>query len=105
VPYGYQNGCYNLIDGMRLPAQTMDGLKEAGKRAMEGSMIWKHFADGPRKKLVVVGDFSQQSNGFYHAVQEQFDQANVGLYRLDNMGPLYEDIQLQATVHGRHSLS
>jgi hypothetical protein len=27
VPYGYQNGCYNLIDGMRLPAQTMDGLK------------------------------------------------------------------------------
>lgn len=105
VPFGYQNGCYNLIDGMRLPPQPAEGLKEAGKRAIEGSLIWKHFEQGPRKKLVVVGDFSRQSNGFYNAVRDQFSQAHVGLYRLDDMKPLYEDIQLQAKAHGRHVLS
>jgi hypothetical protein len=104
VPFGYQNGCYNLIDGMRLPSQTAEGLKEAGKRAIEGSLIWKHFENGPRKKLVVVGDFSQQSDGFYNAVKDQFAQAHVGLYRLDDMKPLYDDIQLQARLHGRHGL-
>lgn len=105
VPFGYQNGCYNLIDGMRLPPQAAEGFKEAGKRAIEGNLIWKHFENGPRKKLVVVGDFSRQSNGFYNAVKDQFAQAHVGLYRLDDMRPLYDDIQLQAQVHGRHELS
>lgn len=105
VPFGYQNGYYNLIDGMRLPPQAAEGFKEAGKRAIEGNLIWKHFENGPRKKLVVVGDFSKQSDGFYNAVKDQFAQANVGLYRLDDMQSLYDDIQLQARVHGRHSLS
>lgn len=92
VPYGYQNGCYNFIDGMRLSASVSDGLREAGKRAMEGGLIWKHFQEGPCKRLVVVGDFSQQSNEFYHAVQSQFDEANVKLHRFDDMRPLLKDI-------------
>lgn len=94
VPFGYQNGAYNLIDGMRLPSQAAEGFKEAGKRAIEGSLIWKHFENGPQKRLVVVGDFSQQTDGFYNAVKDRFAAANVGLYRLDNMKPLYDDIQL-----------
>lgn len=103
VPYGYQNGCYNLIDGMRLPAQPTEGLREAGKRAMEGSLIWKHFEQGPRKRLVVVGDFSKQSNGFYQAVRDQFRESNVVLHRLDDMRALIDDIQTQAQLHGSSS--
>lgn len=99
VPYGYQNGCYNLIDGMRLPASSSEGLREAGKRAMEGGLIWKHFAAGPRKRLVVVGDFSRQSNEFYHAVHDQFAESNVRLYRLDDMKPLLQDIVENADLH------
>jgi hypothetical protein len=102
VPYGYQNGCYNFIDGMRIPRNVSDGLREAGKRAMEGGLIWKHFQNEPLcKRLVVVGDFSEQSNGFYQAVSDQFEGANVRLYRLDDLRPLFKDIIENAEAHGR----
>ena len=102
VPYGYQNGCYNLIDGMRLSASVSDGLREAGKRSLEGGLIWKHFEGGPgRKRLVVVGDFAQQSNEFYNAVKEQFDRSHVRLHRLDDMRPLLKDILENAEDHGK----
>ncbi len=101
VPYGYQNGCYNLIDGMRVPANVSEGLREAGKRSMEGGLIWRHFAQGHCKRLVVVGDFSQQPNEFYHAVKEQFDASNVRLHRLDDMRPLLKDILENAEEHGK----
>lgn len=101
VPYGYQNGCYNLIDGMRVPSSIGDGLREAGKRSMEGGLIWKHFEKGACKRLVVVGDFAQQSNEFYHAVKEQFEESNVGLYRLDDMRPLFKDILENAGTQGK----
>lgn len=102
VPYGYQNGCYNLIDGMRVSRSVSDGLREAGKRAMEGGLIWKHFQDAPVcKRLVVVGDFSDQSDGFFHAVRDQFEGSNVKLYRLDDMRPLFNDIIENAEEHGK----
>lgn len=102
VPFGYQNGCYNLIDGMRLSASVSEGLREAGKRSFEGGLIWKHFERGEVcKRLVVVGDFSQQSNAFYHAVKEQFDDSNVRLHRLDDMRPLIRDILENAEEHGK----
>jgi hypothetical protein len=101
VPYGYQNGCYNLIDGMRVPSNVSDGLREAGKRSMEGGLIWKHFEKGACKRLVVVGDFAQQSNEFYNAVREQFEGSNVRLHRLDDMRPLLNDIIDNADEHGK----
>lgn len=101
VPYGYQNGCYNLIDGMRLSASVSEGLREAGKRSLEGGLIWKHFEGGACKRLVVVGDFAQQSNAFYHAVKEQFNESNVRLHRLDDMRPLLKDILENAEEHGK----
>gem|GEM_PF-932557 len=102
VPYGYQNGCYNLIDGMRLSASVSEGLREAGKRSLEGGLIWKHFEGGAGcKRLVVVGDFAQQSNAFYHAVKEQFEDSNVRLHRLDDMRPLLNDILENAEEHGK----
>lgn len=102
VPYGYQNGVYNLIDGMRLPAGIANGLREAGKREIEGGLIWKHFQNAPvKKRLIVVGDFAQQSDGFYNAVAERFAESRIKLYRLDDMRPLFADILENAQVHGK----
>ena len=102
VPYGYQNGFYNLIDGMKLPAGMADGLREAGKREMEGGLIWNHFKNAPvKKRLIVVGDFSQQSDGFYNAVSERFGDSKIKLYRLDDMRPLFRDIIENAHEHGK----
>lgn len=102
VPYGYQNGCYNLIDAMRLPSSPSEALREAGKRSMEGGLIWKHFERADVcKRLVVVGDFKAQSNAFYHAVRDQFVEHNVKLYRFDDLSPLFKDILENAEIHGK----
>lgn len=101
APYGYQNGCYNLIDGMRISENIADGLREVGKKAVEGNLLWKHFEDHSAacKRLVVVGDFSNQSNAFYHAVEQQFGDANIKLFRFDNLRPLLNDIEQNAALH------
>lgn len=102
VPYGYQNGCYNLIDAMRVPQAPHEALREAGKRAIEGGLIWKHFEQSENcKRLVVVGDFASQSNEFYHAVRDQFNEANVRLFRFDDLNPLFRDILSNAEAHGK----
>lgn len=102
VPYGYQNGCYNLVDAMRLPSAPGEALREAGKRSMEGGLIWKHFERSEHcKRLVVVGDFKAQSNEFYHAVSGQFAEHNVKLYRFDDLNPLFRDIVENADLHGK----
>jgi Protein of unknown function (DUF3037) len=101
APHAYQNGCYNLVDGMRISDNIADGLREVGKKTMEGNLLWKHFENNiaNRKRLNVVADFSQQSNAFYHAVSDQFQDANMKLYRLDNLGPLLNDIKENAALH------
>jgi Protein of unknown function (DUF3037) len=101
APYGYQNGCYNLVDGMRLPDNISDGLGAVGKKAMQGNLLWKHFSGQGEncKRLNIVGDFAKQSNEFYHAVEDQMKDANVKLYRLDNLRPLLSDIELNASLH------
>lgn len=100
VPFGYQNGCYNLVDAMRLPRSVQEGMREAGKRAMEGNLVWRHYANqASPKRLVVVGDFSHQTNEFFHAVSEQMDQAHVKLHRLDDLRPLLRDIEQNAKLH------
>jgi hypothetical protein len=67
---------------------------------MEGGLVWKHFQDmDVQKRLVVVGDFSNQSNEFYHAVSEQMEGAHVKLHRLDDLRPLLNDIKQNAALH------
>ena len=101
APYGYQNGCYNLVDGMRIPESVADSLREVGKKAIEGNLLWKHFegSGSACKRLIVVGDFSKQSNAFYHAVKDQLHDANMKLFRLDNLAPLLKDIEANAALH------
>lgn len=100
APFGYQNGAYNLIDGMQFGVDPGEALEKAGKRALEGALLWKQSKiDGPLKRLVVVGDFSDKPDSFYEAVGEQLEKSHVRLYRLDNIGPLVEDITQNASLH------
>lgn len=100
APFGYQNGAYNLIDGMQFSPDPGEALEKAGKRALEGALLWKQSnIAGPQKRLVVVGDFSDKSEAFYEAVGEQLEKSHVRLYRLDNIAPLVEDISQNASLH------
>lgn len=101
APFGYQNGAYNLIDGVRISGNASDDMKEVGRRAIEGGLLWKHFENRPNKKrLVVVGDFSNHDHQFYDAVGELLEENHVRLYRMDSLKPLLEDIADNASLHG-----
>lgn len=100
APFGYQNGAYNLVDGVRLSGSANQAMQEAGRKAIEGGLLWRHFQQKQEKmRLVVVGDFRGQSNEFYHAVGDRLEENHVRLYRLDHLGPLVEDIQENASLH------
>ena len=100
APFGYQNGAYNLIDGLQFGSDRNEAMKEAGKRALEGELLWKHSNQtGEQKRLVVVADFGELPDRFYDAVGEQLEESHVRLYRWDEMGPLLEDIEQNARLH------
>jgi hypothetical protein len=100
APYGYQNGAYNLIDGVRISGNSSEDMKETGRRAIEGGLLWKHYENSPdKKRLIVVGDFSKHEDKFYHAVGDLLAENNVRLYRLDSLDPLIEDIKDNASLH------
>ncbi|HBT42461.1 MAG TPA: DUF3037 domain-containing protein [Rhodospirillaceae bacterium] len=101
APYGYQNGTYNMIDPVRLDHEVPhDALKEAGQRAIEGGWLQKHFSEKQNgKRLVVVGDFNNQSDRFFKAVREVMSQHNVVLHRMDDLNPLLNDIKSHMTSH------
>lgn len=92
APFAYQNGSYNLIDSIRLSENHSESLREAGKKAVEGSLLYKHSDLAGRMRLIVVADFSDQSVGFYEAIREHFAESDVGLYRFDEVHFLVDDI-------------
>lgn len=100
TPFGYQNGAYNMIDGLQLGSDPKVAMKEVGLRAFEGARLWKHFSDtdAPRR-LIAVADIGEQSEEFFGAVQEELYANEVRLYRLDQLGPLVEDIVKNAKLH------
>jgi hypothetical protein len=100
--FGYQNGAFNLIDGMRVdaadPAET---AAQAGGRAAEGRILRRLYEEtGIARHLIVVGDFSESPNALYDDLAGSLERDDVTLRRLDQLEPLYDDIRLQARLHG-----
>lgn len=89
--YGYQNGVYNLIDSARFD-DSERGLAEAGKRVLEG----KALAETLDHRLVVVGDFGQQSETFVGHLKEEFSKADSKLFTLDEVDLLAGEIRRTA---------
>lgn len=86
--FGYQNGKYNLIDAARFD-KNEKGLSEAGRRVLEG----KALQDIMGYKLVVVGDFSDQSEDIIENFREDFDRVGVALYSMDEVSALAQHIR------------
>lgn len=87
--YGFQNGHYNLVDAARFD-NAEQGLAEAGKRALEGRAL----AESLDSRLVVIGDFGDQPNGFYEAIRDDLARANTKLYRIDDLRPFADSVRL-----------
>jgi uncharacterized protein with GYD domain len=90
--YGFQNGHYNLINAARFDDPEA-GLAEAGKLGLEGRAL----AETLEKRLIVVGDFSDHTGGFYNAIRDDLKRSSTTLYRLDEIQKLSDVIR--SSVH------
>jgi hypothetical protein len=98
MPYGYRNGRFNLIEPVQF---TGDLLANAGKRAVEGQLLYENpdqtLGD---LRLVVVAKFPEEIDiSGRQLVHDIFDRHQVKMHTFENMGPLIRDIRESAQHH------
>lgn len=98
VPYGYQNGRFNLIEPVQF---TSDLLGNAGKRAVEGQLIYQNpdLILG-NLRLVVVAKFPPDVDiSARQLVNKILDEHQVKMHTFENIEPLIHDIRESARHH------
>ncbi len=98
VPYGFQNGRFNLIQPAsfrELPPTSI--LERAGKYALEGDLLYG-TPDPTLGKLqmVVVGQFAPDQTEVARTVGGLLEKNQTKLYRLDEIDKLVEEIRTTA---------
>jgi hypothetical protein len=96
VPFGYQNGRFNLIQPVSFQASHPDQVrKTASAHAIEGLALFEH----PHEKLgalelVVVGQFRTNEKEPREDVKRILNQGRVKLYATTEVDDLIEDIRM-----------
>ena len=94
VPFGFQNGHFNLIQPVRFEAKRSDTvIEKACKYAVEGDSIAQH--EDPqlgRMQLVVVGQFTHKEPGIEADVRALLNQYSVRFFRQEEVQELVEEI-------------
>lgn len=99
IPYGYQNGRFNLIQTAKFSGDSStEILQTAGHYALEGELLFQtpneHLGD---VQLVVVGQFPKGQHELADSVRRIFARRNTRLYRLEEADRLFEEIK----THGK----
>lgn len=101
VPYGYQNGRFNLIEPDRFDAADSDVVfNKASRWAVEGQFLFEtpHPELGPLQ-LAVVAQFGEESQAEVRTVRTIFDKHSVKLYTFDDLPTLFDDVRKSASRH------
>lgn len=98
IPYGFQNGRFNLISPVRFQAANPDqSVNTACKYAVEGRSLFEHphdrFGD---LQLVVVGQFRAKDNESRERVGRVLKESNVKFYAAEQLPKLIEEIRQTA---------
>ncbi|MGV0818447.1 DUF3037 domain-containing protein [Martelella sp. AMO21009] len=98
APYGYQNGAFNLIQGLSLGTEPDKALSKASPHMIEGNIL---FTETLReKRLVVVADDSEMhDDSFISLLSSQMDSHCVRFYTMDDLQPLVMDIRRNYASH------
>lgn len=98
VPFGYQNGRFQLIQPARFEAEDADKvIPTACRYAVEGRSLYDHPDSRlGRLQLVVVGVFPAKKAESRSVVKKIFDENNVGLFASDEVDRLVQDIRENA---------
>ncbi|UUO06613.1 DUF3037 domain-containing protein [Blastopirellula sp. J2-11] len=95
IPFGFQNGRFNLITPARFQGATPDALlSTAFKWAVEGRSIY-NYKDPARghQKLVVVGQFLEGDKESSAAVRRVLQANDVKLYSTEELPELIDEIR------------
>jgi hypothetical protein len=104
VPYGFQNGVFNLIDTLQFEQRTEDGVRAAAcEVAVEGRSIGRHphIELGPMH-LIVVGSFGSEASEHKAMVEDIFNENEVSLYTRDSIEQLAQMIRTTGKVINPH---
>lgn len=100
VPFGYQNGRFNLIQPVSFTQKTMKAItKAATYHAVEGDTLYKHKdPELGALQLVVVGEFRPGDKEGAKAVDEMLSEYEVKLYTPATLGELEKEIREHGKV-------
>jgi hypothetical protein len=95
VPYGYQNGRFNLIQPVRFQASSSDhAMNTACRYAVEGRSLWDTLhPDLGQLKLVVVGKFLSHHTQTKDDVRRVLKDGNVELFSTTELDRLIDEIR------------
>lgn len=101
VPYGYQNGKFNLISPVQFEPDIEQILAKAGKSTLESQLISERpdpiFGN---MRLVVVADFaSEVAKSTRDLVEKTLREHHVTFHLFDQLDLLVEDIRRSAEQH------
>ena len=102
VPFGYQNGCFNLIQ----PTSFAGRMREATERmacqfAIEGKSL---FESPDKKRLTIVAEFNPEQQEERAVATDILCEYKVALYFADELGGLIKEIKDTAKLVGPASL-
>ncbi|MGL4462917.1 MAG: DUF3037 domain-containing protein [Planctomycetia bacterium] len=100
MPFGYQNGRFNLIKPARFESSDYDGvLKTATYFAAEGRSLYESPSEELGDlQLVIVGKFPARDGERRQVVGEMFEKSGVRLFGIDESWKLTDEIDRTAKV-------
>lgn len=99
VPYGFQNGRFNLIRPVEFTQQSESRIKHAAcVHAVEGLSLYRH-ADAAlgQMQLVVVADFGNATPDTASTVKGIFAESEVRMFTPDRL----EELKQEIVTHGK----
>lgn len=95
IPFGFQNGCFNLINPVPFEAaDPRHSVSKACDYAVEGQSLQKHrhpqYGD---LQLIVVGKFKANDRDTPSRVGRVFEESGVKLYRNSQLRDLIDEIR------------
>lgn len=102
VPYGFQNGRFNLIQPVEFTQQSESRIKTAAcKHAMEGLTLFRH-ADPVlgELQLIIVAEFTDTKPETAALVRDIFREGSVQMFTPETLNTLQREI----IAHGKPAL-
>ncbi len=99
VPYGFQNGRFNLIRPIEFTQQSESRIKNAACiHAVEGMSLYRHpDANFGMMQLVVVADFTNTAPDVANTVRNIFAESEVRMFTPDALN----DLRTEILTHGK----